>query len=213
MCGVIAMQSQDFVDLNLFKKILIESMVRGKHSTGVSWLENDEIKTITRPLSADKFDMPNIKTKSIIGHCRYSTSSVKFNQPIADDSISVAHNGVITQINPKKWGEIYDCDFTTECDSEIILRMLKKGIHPLQLDGSMSVVVLNKLNVSFFRNEERPLYYSEDNENVCVASSKNILERCNLKNIKKAQSCMEYTIHSNKITSKLIRKSKIDLQY
>ena len=212
MCAVIGMQSKNLVDIDLFKKIMIESMIRGKHATGISWVENGDVKTISEPVSADKFNYPDIKTKTIIGHCRYSTSSLKHNQPIIGNNISIAHNGVITQINPEKWAEIYNCNFNTECDSEIILRMWEKGKHALQLEGSMAVIILTKLNMQFFRNEERPMYFAKDNENFYVVSAKNILERCNIKNIKKTEACMHYEVESNNIKSKLIRKPKKDLQ-
>ena len=212
MCAVVGLQSEDFIDLDLFKKILIESMVRGKHATGISWVEDDKIKTLSQSVSADKFDMPNIKTKSIIGHCRYSTSNIKYNQPISNNNIAIAHNGVITQSDPKEWSKIYDCNFTTECDSEIILKMWEKDIHPLYLDGSMAVIILSSFNISFFRNEERPLYYAKDNKNFYIASTRNILDRCNIKNINKTEACMHYTVQSNSIESKIIRNYKRDLQ-
>ena len=76
----------------------------------------------------------------------------------------------------------------------------------------MAVIILTKLNMQFFRNEERPMYFAKDNENFYVVSAKNILERCNIKNIKKTEACMHYEVESNNIKSKLIRKPKKDLQ-
>ena len=149
MCGIVGMSSNDYVDIALFKKLLVESMVRGKHATGISWVENETVKTMTEPVSADKIQIPNIKTMSIIGHCRYSTSNIEYNQPITDSGVSVAHNGVITQTAPENWSKIYKCDFNTECDSEILLKMWLKGIHPLELDGSMAVLLLDKKDECF----------------------------------------------------------------
>ena len=189
-----------------------ESMIRGKHATGISYIENNKLKTITEPVSADKFNYPDIKTKLIIGHCRYSTSNLKHNQPIMDNDIAIAHNGVITQSSPDKWKDMYDCNFKTECDSEIILRVWEKKKHPLELEGSMSVVMISNNKLQFYRNEERPLYYATYKKNIFIVSAKNILERCNIKNILKTKACMHYTISNNKIESKMIRNQKKDLQ-
>tara|TARA_R110001599_G_scaffold11691_2_gene55245 strand:+ start:2648 stop:3286 length:639 start_codon:yes stop_codon:yes gene_type:complete len=212
MCAIVGMQSEDYIDISFFKKIMRESMIRGKHATGISYIENNKLKTITEPVSADKFNYPDIKTKLIIGHCRYSTSSIKYNQPISDNNISIAHNGVITQSSPDTWKAIYNCDFITQCDSEIILRMWEKNKHPLKLNGSMSVVMIANNKLQFYRNEERPLYYAVNNNNFYIASSKNILKRCNVKKIIKTEACLHYEIKNNSIHSKKIRKIKKDLQ-
>jgi hypothetical protein len=62
----------------------------------------------------------------------------------------------------------------------------------------------------FFRNEQRPLYYSTDS-GIVVASTKNILERSEFEHILKTDSCVEYKI-DGKFSTKLIRQSKTDLQ-
>ena len=42
MCGIFAIVSKDYISLELVKEILIQLKIRGKHSTGLSWVENDE---------------------------------------------------------------------------------------------------------------------------------------------------------------------------
>jgi hypothetical protein len=62
----------------------------------------------------------------------------------------------------------------------------------------------------FFRNEQRPLYYSTDN-GIFVASTKNILERSGFEHILKTDSCIEYKI-DGKFSKSSIRESNQDLQ-
>lgn len=212
MCAVIGLQSENYIDMNFFKKIMIESMIRGKHATGISYIEDNKLKTRIMPVSADKFNYSDVKTKLIIGHCRYSTSSLKYNQPIMDNNIAIAHNGVITQTEPENWSDIYNCDFSTECDSEIILRIWEKKNHPLKLNGSMAVVMIASNRLHFYRNEERPLYYTNYENNFYVASSKNILQRCDIKNIIKTKPCVHYEIKNNVIQLQKIREINKDLQ-
>ena len=76
----------------------------------------------------------------------------------------------------------------------------------------MSVVMISNNKLQFYRNEERPLYYATYKKNIFIVSAKNILERCNIKNILKTKACMHYTISNNKIESKMIRNQKKDLQ-
>ena len=68
----------------------------------------------------------------------------------------------------------------------------------------------NKPTILFFRNEQRPLYYSTDKD-IYIASTKNILERSGFEHILKTDSCVEYKI-DGKFSTNLIRQSKTDLQ-
>ena len=56
----------------------------------------------------------------MIGHCRYSTSDLQYNQPIYNDDYSIAHNGVVSQEMPERWKELYGYDCKTKNDSELI---------------------------------------------------------------------------------------------
>ena len=45
MCGVVGYCSEQTIDINKFLNILKNSMIRGKHATGVAWNNNGTIKT------------------------------------------------------------------------------------------------------------------------------------------------------------------------
>jgi len=215
MCGVIGIISKNILDKNEIKKLLIQSKIRGQHATGLSYVENDIIKTVIISENAEKIELENINTRCLIGHTRYSTSSLEYNQPISYMNISVVHNGVITQENSKNWGK-YNYNFQTENDSEFILKSYIQEKHPIKEyeEASISAIILdkNKEQINFFRNEKRPLYYSESKDTFYIASTKNILERSGIENINKCLSCYNYTIYKNQLTKYKIRNSKEDLQ-
>jgi asparagine synthetase B (glutamine-hydrolysing) len=213
MCAVVGAFSKTKVDLDLFQKVMVQSMIRGKHASGISWNNNGKLAYRIIDESANFLAFKNIDTNMIIGHARYSTSDLNYNQPIKTDKIAIVHNGVISQEHPDTWKDTYGYDFDTKNDSEIVLRSYENNKHPLQLDGSMATIILDmteKPTILFFRNEQRPLYYSTDKD-IYIASTKNILERSGFEHILKTDSCVEYKI-DGKFSTNLIRQSKTDLQ-
>ena len=99
MCGVAGFISDKPLDLTVFRDVLDEIGIRGMHSTGVSWLQDGEIKTKIEKVPYHEFDIPEVKTTSAIFHARYSTSNIDYPQPVFNDDKSVVHNGVITQLD------------------------------------------------------------------------------------------------------------------
>ena len=213
MCAVVGAFSKTKVDLDLFQKVMVQSMIRGKHASGIAWNNNGKLAYRIIDESANFLAFKNIDTNMIIGHARYSTSDLNYNQPIKTDKIAIVHNGVISQEHPDTWKDTYGYDFDTKNDSEIVLRSYENNKHPLQLDGSIATIILDmteKPTILFFRNEQRPLYYSTDKD-IYIASTKNILERSGFEHILKTDSCVEYKI-DGKFSTNLIRQSKTDLQ-
>jgi asparagine synthetase B (glutamine-hydrolysing) len=218
MCGVVGYYSDQNINTEKFLSILRCSMIRGKHATGVAWNENGLIKTKIISQPANLLELENIKTNMIIGHARYSTSDLLYNQPIFTDKIAIVHNGVITQQSSDKWRQIYNFDFKTKNDSELILKSWEINKHPINeyQEASISAIVIdlrNKPSFNFFRNEKRPLYYYKENLDVFVASTKDILLRSNITNKSIKTLCSyNYSVIENIFESKQIREPKKDLQ-
>lgn len=191
MCGVLGVLIKNFNqnDCELVKKIFIQSMIRGKHATGVSYVKNNVIHTIKEPVPVDIF-LSNKKIEDwvnedgnlyCIGHVRYSTSDLKYNQPISNDVLSIVHNGVITQESPETWELNYGYKTDSRNDSELVLRCLESGNNPILKfpDSSMSVCMLeNNKKITGFRNGLRPLYVSSTiDKNLFFTSTKDIMKR------------------------------------
>jgi len=215
MCSVIGIYSKKSVSIQLFKRLLDESMIRGKHATGISYIEDNTLKSKIIPTYSKLFDLPKISTNIMIGHCRYSTSDLEYNQPIIENEVAIVHNGVVDQSNPDNWENKYNYKFNTKNDTEILLKHWIDNKHPLKLDSSISSIIIDNRNkpiMYFFRNEERPLYYYKDKDNIIIASTKDIFKRSlNLIPLK-TKSCYEYKIDNFDLQIKQIKESKIDLQ-
>jgi glutamine phosphoribosylpyrophosphate amidotransferase len=188
MCSVIGAiikepRAEDFLMLH---RVFLESKIRGMHATGISYVKHGKIITDKRPIPADEFpfNFPSYVNEDgslyMIGHCRYSTSDLEFNQPIANENLSVVHNGVITQELPEKWKELYGYDCETKNDTELILHTAEDCISPLVRwkDSSLAVVELHVDKViRFYRNGKRPLYLTSISNGCIITSTADVPKR------------------------------------
>jgi glutamine phosphoribosylpyrophosphate amidotransferase len=232
MCSVIGgfFDRPSKLQLDYIKNIFIESKIRGMHATGISYVKNNKIQTIKKPIPSDEFfqdiDLKDFLNEDgdlyLIGHCRYSTSDLEYNQPISSEEISIVHNGVITQEEPDNWQKIYDIICETKNDSEFILKTLEENKEPLTAwpDASMAVCELHRnKKVRFYRNAKRPLSMAVFYNGIVVASTRDIIERA--KTGREAAITLDckmntvYTIDSEnfKLEEELISTNKKDLQY
>lgn len=183
MCAVIGFYSLSVkeLEISLLKQLFIESQIRGKHATGISF--NQE--TISAPVDVKTFmeEFPfDILTGEtlFIGHTRYSTSDLNYNQPLYWQNYSIVHNGVITQEDPSKWKEHFGYSCSTRNDSELILKGEVLGYkHPLLefKNSSIACIVLQENRIRFYRNEFRPLWYFEFEGSFYISSTQDIIKR------------------------------------
>lgn len=190
MCGVIGLQLKDVRsdDISSIRSLFYETQVRGMHATGVSYLKNGKVNTIKEPIPANRFLQKYNPSDWIdedgnmtaIAHCRYSTSDLRFNQPIADEELSLVHNGVISQELPERWKELYDIDCETANDSELLFHRPDMNAWK---GSSISALLLRPTGIEYMRNGKRPLWRGEvdQSDNIVYASTYDILERSNFK--------------------------------
>jgi len=188
MCSVIGaiIKEPSAEDFLMLHRVFLESKIRGMHATGISYVKHGKIITDKRPVPADQFpfNFPSYVNEDgslyLIGHCRYSTSDLEFNQPIANENLSVVHNGVITQELPEKWKELYGYDCETKNDTELILHTAEDCISPLLRwkDSSLAVVELHVDKViRFYRNGKRPLYLTNIPNGCIITSTSDVPKR------------------------------------
>lgn len=203
MCGIIGFKGKNVTQehIRVLQKVMIESRIRGKHASGIAWYNNKgNILSVVEPIPIDKLVekfvwsvfFPNgeeVAPKvSLIAHARYSTSDIKYNQPIVGDTMAIAHNGVITQSSPETWEKHYRYKCKTKNDSELLLRCLESGDDPMRIfpDSSMAGVLLdNQGDILCFRNSLRPLWVGKIGESTVMASTYDILERAGVTDIQK----------------------------
>jgi glutamine phosphoribosylpyrophosphate amidotransferase len=194
MCAIIGViiDKPTYDDFTMVRRLFLESQIRGKHATGFSYVRNGSVITRKSAVSADKFDSLHYLDQCVnedgnlylVGHCRYSTSDLEFNQPIADDKLSVVHNGVISQELPEKWESLYGYQTKTRNDTELLLRTRQNGDEPLIVwkDASLAVCELNSdRTITTYRNGKRPLYLTTKERCSIITSTLDVVKRSGIK--------------------------------
>lgn len=197
MCGVIGFCSDkvSFDDLKTLKRILIASQIRGKHASGFAWYDGSKIQVSSYALPMEEalkqFSLKQcIYNHSIafIAHTRYSTSSIKFHQPILIDNTAIVHNGVISQSSPKNWRALYGYSCETENDSELLLRCILQGDNPKKQfpEASIAALILTPDGeIKPMRNAKRPLWRGQLGSGIVYASTWHILSEAGVEHIQK----------------------------
>lgn len=220
MCAVIGayLENPKAKDFDILEKVFRESSIRGLHATGVSWVRDGIIHTHISAKPAEQFlqEFPLEHTINedgnlyLIGHCRYSTSDLEYNQPLWNDDIAVVHNGVVSQEMPENWKKLYGYDCKTRNDTELILQTLVAGKSPLSefSYSSMSVVELYKeKTLRFYRNGKRPIYFTSVDGGGIITSTKDIAVRAGLTDSTEIDMNTYVTLGAN-----TFRKEVVDIQ-
>lgn len=200
MCGIIGYYNNEVAnrDLEILKKVMIESRIRGKHASGVAWFDGDKIRSLVKSIPIDELvdciDFTKLlynKGKiSFIAHARYCTSNIEYNQPIVSSSLAIVHNGVVSQEPQETWETTYGYKCVGKNDSELILRAIENGDNPLVKfpDASIASIALDNLgNIQYFRNTRRPLWVGKIGKGTVIASTYDILKRAGVEDIHKVE--------------------------
>jgi glutamine phosphoribosylpyrophosphate amidotransferase len=194
MCAVIGalLRSPTTDQLDKVRNVFLESRIRGMHATGLSYVQNGKVVTLKEAVPAPQFS-PLSKMEQLlnedgnlylIGHCRYSTSDLRYNQPMQiNDKVSIVHNGVISQELPENWEELYGYRTKTQNDSELINHTLDAGLNPLTewADSSMAIIELHSDGLmNWYRNGKRPLYKTTLDNGLIITSTKDIVKRAGI---------------------------------
>lgn len=193
MCAVIGalIRQPTESDLQLIRNVFLESSIRGLHATGMSilphWSKN--IQTFIEPVAAEKFIPIHLEKSSdeyvnadgnlyLIGHCRYSTSDLKYNQPLYNDRAAIVHNGVISQELYENWESLYHIKTRTKNDSELLLHTIEN--EPLQLWKNASIAAIelhHERMLIAYRNGKRPIYLTKLKNGYIITSTADIMNR------------------------------------
>jgi|694.fasta_scaffold06519_13 glutamine phosphoribosylpyrophosphate amidotransferase len=223
MCAIIGGAFPELTkkDIILIKNLFLQSQIRGRHATGISYIDND-ILTVKEPVPAEEF-IQNLRLEeflgrefSFVGHCRYSTSHLEYNQPIANRDLSIVHNGVVTQEPFDTWNSLFGYDnFDTKNDSELIFKSHASGSHPLKQfpEASMAVCGLNSNGIFFYRNGKRPIHWSRVGDNLIISSTRDIINRCSDSQVFDCEAGIEYYLTDMEINKRTICPPLKDLQY
>lgn len=125
----------------LFEAMLVQSQIRGKHATGVSWVSENKVKIFKSPVPAKDFigtlkwlQVAGTYPTEMIGHCRYSTSG-QDHQPVGIPGMSLVHNGIVSMGDKVAIERQYDVKIESDNDSEIILRKMNDAYEGQQFEA------------------------------------------------------------------------------
>jgi len=180
LCGMVGFAGKIGVnEEKAFKTMLFLDELRGKHSTGVAFMqgfnEKPEFKVVKEAVRGAEFVEKKEFTQALarksyvlIGHNRWATQgaiNAENAHPFEFDNIIGAHNGSL------KWGwkEAFHDSFKREVDSEALYAELNHSNTQAmweKLNGAAALTWLDKRDntVHFLRNKERPLFWATANK-------------------------------------------------
>jgi len=181
MCGLVGVYTKFATqkDVEIFETMLQLDAIRGKDSTGVCIVKNEDTFLIKKTLlPQDLMDMRQYSTivkngaQLLMGHNRAATAGkVTSNNahPFETDNVIGAHNGTLVL-----WHNLYEANKFT-VDSEALLHHISvKGIEDAWLtkDGATALTYFHKQEKALYlvRNKERPLFTLEQANTVYYAS-------------------------------------------
>lgn len=228
MCSIIGalLVQPSKKDLNLVKNVFYESAIRGLHATGLSVIK-DKIDTRIEAVPSKQFtaldDLSNLLNEDgnlyLIGHCRYSTSDLEFNQPLYSEEVSIVHNGVITQELPENWNSLYGYSTRTKNDSELLLHTIESGDEPLTkwMNSSIAAIELHRKtkSVIYYRNGKRPIYHSKLPNGLIITSTRDIMFRASkgVISAKQVDKDTKMGYNGSEFTTQLLNIKTMDLQH
>jgi len=190
----------------ILSNLIEETQSRGRHATGVSFIEDGVLRVIKSPQSGSDFvntneDWKNLSEESIpkfmIMHCRYKTkgeaSNNMNNHPIFRDGLALVHNGSIA--NDDDLYEEFGFKRDAQVDTEAILAVLEdkrsEGWEAMtdqisELRGSFAVAAIDitKPDTMCFFRHNNPIEFGldEENEILYFASTTSILNKSIVEN-------------------------------
>jgi glutamine phosphoribosylpyrophosphate amidotransferase len=217
MCGIVGIVSLDKrpVKHERFNALMEEARIRGQHAHGYAYVDGDKVRIHSQAGPFTKLP-DDIETVALIGHCRYSTSDLLYNQPIGDDAMAVVHNGVISQSDPSTWYDEFGVKCSGRNDTEILFRLAQIDMSPLVAGGSQAACLLTANYAMLWRNEYRPAYFSIYEGQLVFASTADILYRSlGVQGATELMPCqvIRVDLETGTITTEQRRESKEDMQH
>lgn len=121
MCGIFGIISKNTINKKELKLIVKHSQQRGKDSSGLIFLKDNQYQVCRADYSIDKLlnKINPYKSPIVLGHSRLITNGLSDNQPVVRDDIFVLHNGIIVN-EAEIWNDL-TIERKFQIDSEAII--------------------------------------------------------------------------------------------
>lgn len=201
MCGIIGayLIAPGKLEMEALVSIFHESQIRGMHATGMAYVKDGNVtidqwkepasECITESLLRNCINEDG--NLYLIGHTRYSTSDIEYNQPIGNRASAIVHNGVITQEPYEKWSTLFPEYFSrveasgSKNDSALLYASVahhssevNAGLELWEESSIASIQLWGDKRIRIQRNGKRPAYVAMiPDKGYMMASTRDILHR------------------------------------
>lgn len=184
MCAILGYSTPEKPDLELIRKLLRESKIRGLHAFGYAFFrEGLQVKKF-HDLDEAYRSLCEDAPRAFMAHCRYSTSGDyvdhRNNQPIVSrDGRALVFNGVLHMGTKWEMEEEFKVSMDTENDGELALLL---GMEQLvrTTTGSFAGILAEGGRFKVVRNARRPATLFRRGEEIVVTSTADIGLRAGL---------------------------------
>lgn len=128
MCGIFGVISNNKVSDQKLKTLVNHSKQRGKDSSGLIYIENDNYKINRADYDIDKLlsKVKPYKSTIVLGHSRLITNGLGDNQPVVRGKIAAIHNGIIVN-EDEVWSKL-TVKRLLNIDSELIVAIAEEHL-------------------------------------------------------------------------------------
>lgn len=212
MCGILGFAGDNTPkNRQLIKSLMLQLSLRGTHATGVAYQTVARVETLEASIPATEFLEtfpvefmlpPSLKPIRLIGHTRYSTSDLLWNQPIDREGTAIVMNGVISQEPPDCWPGAGLFDYRTGNDAEIALLYALNGQRGM-MPGSFAICELDDAGLICYRNTDRPLWWGHGEDYTVACSTRDALLRCKVRDPRQLPAGKVYDLFTNGIVPRI----------
>lgn len=128
MCGIFGVILNNKVSYQKLKTLVNHSKQRGKDSSGLIYIENDNYKIYRADFEIDKLlsKAKPYKSTIVLGHSRLITNGLGDNQPVVRGKIAAIHNGIIVN-EDEVWSKL-TVKRLLSIDSELIVAIAEEHL-------------------------------------------------------------------------------------
>ncbi|NUN06097.1 MAG: glucosamine 6-phosphate synthetase [Bdellovibrio sp.] len=143
MCGLFGLLSSEPVESDDLKFLVKQSEQRGRDSSGVVFLKEDQYDIHRADFNINKLlgKLGTLNTNVIMGHSRLITNGLSDNQPVVEEDVCVLHNGIIVN-EDEAWAKA-GLTRKLSIDSEIIVAIANNHIKNKGDFGTIKDAVLS----------------------------------------------------------------------
>lgn len=196
MCGIFGVISNNKVSDQKLKTLVNHSKQRGKDSSGLIYIENDNYKINRADYDIDKLlsIVKPYKSTIVLGHSRLITNGLGDNQPVVRGKIAAIHNGIIVN-EDEVWSKL-TVKRLLNIDSELIVAIAEEHLsHNKTIDELPGVIlsmckgviacamVLPEHGKLLLFSNNGSLYIGESEGKTYFASERYGLQLINCKNV------------------------------